>query len=401
MIQRIAAEAQVKDLLERYPVVVLLGARQIGKTTLARTLTDNFDGPVTFFDLEDPRDRAKLEQPMLSLEPPSGLVVIDEVQLRPELFSVVRVLADRPRRPTRFLLLGSASPHVVRGVSESLAGRAGYVELDGFGLDEAGPSEWRKLWLRGGFPVAFLAAGERQSYDWRRNLVRSYVERDLQSIGIDLAPETMRRFLSMMAHYHGDVWNASELARAFGVSDKTVRRYLDILVGTFLVRRLDPWHGNPGKRLVKAPKTYLSDSGILHALQGIHDADDLAGHPKVGASFEGFALALVARRLGAQREECFFWATYQGAELDLLVVHGKRRLGFEFKYTATPKMTKSMRSAMEELNLSRLTVVHAGPDTFLLDRNVTAVAIGRLLEDIRPLDERLDLPKQAEGPADA
>lgn len=380
MIARPRQEARVRALLQRHRVVAILGPRQIGKSTLARRIAAARPGRATFFDLEDPRDLARLADPMLALEPLRGLVVLDEIQRRPELFPVLRVLADRQPVTARFLVLGSAAPALLRQSSESLAGRIAYHELNGFALDEVAPSA--RLWLRGGFPLAFLARGDVASAEWRREFVRTYLERDVPQLGIALPAPTLRRLWTMVAHYHGQLWNASEFGRAFGVADTTVRRYLDALTGTFVVRQLPPWHANIGKRQVKAPKLYVADSGLLHTLLDIETAADLENHPKIGASWEGFAMAQVVARLGARDDQCFFWRTHTGAELDLLVVRGRERLGFEFKRTTTPAVTPSMRSALQDLQLARLDVVHAGRDTFALARRIRALSLSRLLVDL-------------------
>ena len=365
-------------------MVGLLGPRQVGKTTLARALAQG-RRPVANFDLEDPGDLARLADPTLALGPLRGLVVIDEFQRRPDLLPVLRVLADRPRRPARFLVLGSASPDLVQGSSETLAGRIAYHELSGFSLAEVNPRRLGTLWLRGGFPRSFLARTEPASWRWRQQLIRTFLERDLPSLGLRLGADTLQRFWSMLAHYHAQVWNASELARAFGVADTTVRGYLDLLASAFMVRLLLPWSENLGKRQVKAPKVYLGDTGLLHALLGIRTTDDLDRHPKVGASWEGFMLSAVIQHLGAEPRECHFWATHGGVELDLLVVRGRRRLGFEFKRTTSPALTRSMHVALSDLKLERLDVLHAGEHTFLLAPKIRAVAACRLLQDVRPL----------------
>ena len=371
--------------LKRYPVVAILGPRQVGKTTLARLVARKLGVPVTLFDLERDRDLRRLDDAETALQPLRGLVVLDEIQRRPELFPLLRVLADRRPVRTRFLILGSASPHLLRQSSESLAGRIRYLELDGLGLSDVGEPRWPQLWLRGGFPLAFVARTTSASFDWREGLVRTYLERDIPELGLSLPAATLRRFWTMVAHYHGQRWNSAEFARAFGLSEMTIRRYLDLLRDTFMVRALAPWAENLGKRVVKAPKVYVKDTGLLHTLLSIRAWDDLLSHPKVGASFEGFALGEVIRRLGADDRECHFWATYQGAELDLLVVRGRRRLGFEFKHTAAPGVTKSMKIAADDLKLDRLDVVHIGKDTYPLSRGIRAVSIGRLQEDLEPL----------------
>jgi predicted AAA+ superfamily ATPase len=366
-------------------VVAILGSRQVGKTTLAHDLRRAWRGPAVSFDLEDPVAAARLSDPVLALQPLRGLVVLDEVQRRPDLFPVLRVLADRPRTPARFLVLGSATPDLLRQSSESLAGRLAFHELGGFSLEEVGTSRLGRLWLRGGFPRSFLAGSGPASLDWRFDFIRTFLERDLPQLGISIPAGTLGRFWSMLAHYHGQVWNAAEFARSFGVSDMTVRRYLDVLAATFVVRVLSPWHENLRKRQVKAPKVYLSDSGLLHALLNLRTQEDLERHPKVGASWEGFAIAAIVARLRAGWHECFFWATYAGAELDLLVVRGRTRLGFEIKRTVAPGMTPSMRTALADLKLTRLDVVHAGTETFPLAPRIRAVALSRLLGDLTPL----------------
>jgi hypothetical protein len=384
VIRRTRYVSRAGALLRRFPVVALLGARQVGKTTLARQVAASWRRPHTF-DLEDDRDLARLEDASVTLRDLRGLVIIDEIQRRPDLFPLLRVLADRPRRPARFLVLGSASPDLLRQGSETLAGRIAYIEMAGLDLEEVGASRWKRLWLRGEFPRAFLERTESDARTWRRSFVQSFLERDLPALGLGPGSATMRRFWTMLAHGHGQIWNSSELARAFGVTDKTVRAYLDILCGTFVARRLAPWFENIGKRQVKSPKVYLTDSGILHELLGIGGWQDLLGHPKSGASWEGFAIQQVTRRLGASPEECFFWALHTTAELDLLIVRGRRRLGFEMKFTDAPRVTRSMRSALETLRLDRLDVIHVGPHTFQLGERLRAVSIARLLEDLQPL----------------
>ena len=372
-------------MLGHHPVVAIIGARQVGKTTLSRQLVGRRQGPVTVFDLEDPTDLARLRHPKLALEPLEGLVVIDEVQSRPELFPVLRVLVDRPGNPARFLILGSASPDLLQQSSESLAGRILYHELDSLKLDEVGLDFLDDLWLRGGFPRSVLAASLSESVEWRRGFVRTFLERDLPKLGVKIPALTLRRFWSMLAHYHGQIWNAAEIARAFGIASSTVRRYLDLLTSTFVVRQLPPWFENLGKRQVKTPKIYVADSGMLHTLLEVSTRDDLERHPKIGASWEGFALSEVVTRLGARTEECYFWAAHTGGELDLLVVRGQRRRGFEFKRTDSPRPTRSMHSALENLKLDQIDVVYPGQHTFAMSEKIRAVALSRLFDDIEPL----------------
>lgn len=385
LIERSRHREELQGLLERHPVVGILGARQVGKTTLARQLAAGYDGPVSYFDLEDPTDLTRLSEPMLALRDLPGLIVIDEVQRRPDLFPVLRVLADRAEGTARFLILGSASPGLLQQSSESLAGRIYYHELGGFDLEEVGVEARERLWLRGGFPRSFLAETDSASAEWRRGFVRTLLERDLPGLGIQVPPETLRRFWTMIAHYHGQVWNGAELARAFGVSSMTVRRYLDLLTSALVLRQLPPWFENLGKRQVKSPKVYVADSGVLHTLLGLGTREDLEGHPKVGASWEGFVLREVVERLGARPEETFFWATHAGAELDLLVIRGRRRFGFEMKRTAAPHVTPSIRTALDDLHLDRVDVVYPGEHTFPLADRVRAVALPRLYEDLEPL----------------
>jgi len=385
VIQRSTQVAALESLLRQFPVVAIVGARQVGKTTLSRQLVGRRQGPTTRFDLESPEDLSLLADPLLALGPLAGLVVIDEVQRRPELFASLRVLVDEPGVRRRFLVLGSASPDLLRQSSESLAGRIAYHELTGFSPDEIGPSRSSRLWCRGGFPRSFLARSDAASLTWRRELIRTYLEREIPALGLRLPAPTLRRFWMMLAHYHGRLWNSSEFARSFGVAHTTVQRYLDVLAATFMVRQLPPWYENIGKRQVKAPKVYIRDSGVLHALLGLGTARDIASHPVVGASWEGFALDAVVSRLGAHPDECFFWATHSGAELDLLVVRGRRHLGFEFKRTTTPGVTRSMRTAAEDLGLAELCVVHAGRESGYLATGIRAIAFDRVSADLKPL----------------
>ena len=386
MIDRSRELDRVADLVRRNPVTALLGARQVGKTTLARQLAARPPASAPYFDLENPVDLVRLDDPMLALGPLSGLVVIDEIQRRPDLFPALRVLADREGTPARFLLLGSASPELLRQTSESLAGRIAYHELGGFSLDEVGPSSLKSLWSRGGFPRSFLAESDAASVEWRRDFIRTFLERDLMQLGIRIPSQTLGRFWTMLAHYHGQVWHGAELARAFAIAESTVRRYLDTLVAALVVRVLPAWHENLGKRQVKSPKVFIGDSGLLHALLGLEDPDDLAAHPKVGASWEGFAGAEIERQLGARRGECNFWGTHAGAELDLLVIRGRRRRGFEFKYSSAPVLTPSMRIAVADLRLDSLEVIHAGSETYALGERVRAVPLARIAAEVEPLE---------------
>jgi predicted AAA+ superfamily ATPase len=354
--------------------VVLVGPRQVGKTTLARSFLPA--GAATYFDLEDPRVEAQLESPMLALEPLRGLVVIDEVQRAPGLFKVLRVLMDRDPAPARFLLLGSASPGLLRQSGESLAGRVEVLEIGGFALDEAAGARDR-LWLRGGYPRSYLAAAEADSRAWRDAFIGLFLERDLPQLGINVPPPAMRRFWTMLAHFNGQVWNAAEPARSLGVNESTVRRHLDWLAQTFMVRQLQPWFENLGKRQVKAPKIYFRDTGLLHALLGIADAPALAAHPKSGASWEAFALEQILQI--AAPDEAWFWATHAGAEIDLLMIKDGRRVGIEFKRADAPRLTPSMRIALRDLRLDALYVVYPGERRYPLADAVEAVPLSALL----------------------
>jgi predicted AAA+ superfamily ATPase len=375
----------LRRLLARNPVVGIVGARQVGKTTLARMAAGAGKRRCEHFDLEDPGARARLSDPMRALAPLRGLVVLDEIQCLPEVFPVLRVLADRPRTPARFLVLGSASPELLRQSSESLAGRIAYRELGGFALDETGEKAPLKLWRRGGLPRSFLAPSDAASLAWRRDLIRTFLERDLPQLGVGVSAAAMRRFWTMLAHYHGQVWNASEFARSFGVAHTTVRGYLDRLTSALVVRQLLPWHQNISKRQVKSPKVYIKDSGLLHALLGLCTQRDLEGHPKSGASWEGFVIEQIIRLLNADPSECHFWATHAGAELDLLVVRGRRKYGFEIKLSTAPQLTRSMRSAFADLKLTSLDVVHAGKESFPLARGIRALAVGQLAGELKAL----------------
>ena len=365
----------------------ILGPRQIGKTTLAREIARGWEGPTSVFDLENPVDSARLADPMLALASLRGLVVLDEIQRCPELFPVLRVLADRPGSPARFLVLGSAAPELLRQASESLAGRIAYQELSGFSLGAVGGDRWKELWIRGGFPRAFLDP-EPVSVVWRSEFVRTFLERDLPQLGIGVPATTMRRFWTMLAHYHGQLWNGAELARSFGVSEMTVRRYLDHLAQALVVRTLQPWHANIGKRQVKSPRVFLSDPGILHSLLSLDDELSVLGHPGCGASFEGFVIDQAARLLGADRQDLYFWRTADGAELDLLWARGARRVGIEVKLTSAPTLTPSMRIALADLKLERLLVVHAGDESWPMAEHVEAVSIRTLPERLPSLAAR-------------
>ena len=375
---------QLETALARSPVTALLGPRQCGKTTLARHIADAHSaGQATFFDLESAPDERRLENPELALGRLRGLVVLDEIQRLPHLFNVLRVLADRPAAPAKFLILGSASPVLVRGVSESLAGRVEFVELGGFDVAEAGQSNWLELWRRGGSPRSFLAASDDDSNAWRSDFVRTFLERDIPQLGISTPAAAMRRFWTMLAHWHGQTWNAAELGRAMSATDKTVRRYLDLLTGTFMVRQLQPWFENVAKRQVKAPKVYLRDSGLLHTLLDIPDEAALFAHPRVGASWEGFVVEQVLRVLRVR--DAWFWGAHSGGEVDLLVRHAGRRIGFEAKFNEAPKLSRSMRQVVDLLALDHLFVLCPTRAEYPLAERVTVLP-GR---EIAALPERL------------
>lgn len=368
MIPRAAAHV-VGKALRRSPVVALVGARQSGKTTLARQLVS--PDSANYFDLEDPLSLARLDEPMTALGRLRGLVVLDEVQRRPELFPVLRVLADREGIPARFLVLGSAGPDLLRQGSESLAGRIEILELGGFGLEEVGTGNLDALWVRGGFPRAFLAESDEDSMIWRRNYTRALIGRDLPAVGSRLPPVTIHRLLLMLAAYHGQIVNIAAISASLGLTQPTVRRYLDLLEGLFLVRQLRPWSENLRKRQVKRPRLYFRDSGVYHQLMGLATMDALLRDPRLGASWEGFVLERVIAE--AAPEQAYFWRTHAGAELDLLLRKGGRRIGVEIKWADAPRPTKSMRTAIEDLRLDRLFVVYPGPLRFDLGERITAV----------------------------
>ena len=377
-ISRAHLEQAVRTALRRSPIVSILGPRQCGKSTLARRIA----GPrAHLFDLESPADVGRLAEPQTALSPLRGLVVIDEAQLQPGLFPLLRVLADRQPTRARFLLLGSASPDLIRASAESLAGRVAFVPMGGFDLREVGVAALRRLWLRGGFPRSFLAGTDDASRRWRDDFVQTFLERDIRRFGVEVPAHVLRRLWTMLAHYHGQLWNASELSRSLGEAHTTVKRHLDILSGALMVRQLPPWFENLGKRQVKAPKVYVRDSGMLHALLGPPTFAALESHPKLGASWEGFVLEQILRRTGER--DAYFWATPSGAELDLLVFVRGRRIGFEIKYSDSPRMTKSMTIAQHDLKLDQLLIVYPGETSYVLRPGVEVVSI-------RDLDRRLD-----------
>ena len=371
MIPRPQLIDRVESGLADNSVVVLLGPRQCGKTTLAREIAGKTDHE--FFDLEAPADLARLSAPMLALEDLQGLVVIDEVQRKPDLFNILRVLVDRPDSNANFLLLGSASPRLVKGVSESLAGRVAFVEMSGFDVREIGSANFKTLWGRGGFPRSYLSRNDEVSYRWRIDFVRTFLERDIPQLGISIPAERLRRFWTMVAHYHGQVFNAAAFAHSLGISQRTTRRYLDLLTGAYVIRQLQPWHENLKKRQVKSPKVYLRDTGRLHTLLSLETDAAVFQHSKFGASWEGFALEQVLAVTGAQ--DAYFWAVHAGAEIDLLIFKDGRRIGFELKCADAPRMTRSLHTAIEDLKLDRVFVVYPGKKSYLLERRVEVVAM--------------------------
>jgi len=381
MLKRTDLISKVRAALKRSRVVALLGPRQCGKTTLAREVVHP-DSP-RYFDLEDPASLARLDEPMTAIGALKGIVVIDEIQRRPELFPVLRVLADRKPLPARFLICGSASPQLLRQSSESLAGRIETITMSGFSLSEVGDSVRDRHWLRGSSPLSFLARNESDSLIWRKNFIQTFLERDLNQWGINVPAATLLRFWSMLAHYHGHVWKASEPARSLGVSEPTVRRYLDILSGVFMIRQLQPWHANLKKRQVKAPKIYFRDSGLLHHLLGIRSEKDLLHHPQCGSSWEGYVIEEVLKTV--EPEEAFFWATHGGAEIDLVLHKDGRLLGVECKRLDAPRMTPSMRSALEDLKLERIAVVYPGTKRYRLSDAVDVVPWHAIMEGFEGL----------------
>ncbi len=373
--ERNSYQKQIQTALKSFPIVALLGARQIGKTTLSRLFTSKFR-----FDLENPTDLAQLENPKIILEKLKGLVVIDEIQRKPELFPLLRFLVDRPQNNLKILILGSASRDLIRQSSESLAGRIFYKTIFGFDLTEIkNPgSEWERLWMRGTFPISFLSKSDSISYTWREQYITTFLERDIPQLGIRVPAATLRRFWIMLSHYHGQLVNYSELSKSLGISESTVKAYLDILVGTFMILRIQPWYENLGKRLTKQSKIFIQDSGIFHRLQSIETKKNLQTHPKLGASFEGFVIQQVISISNLATENFFFYRTYQGTELDLFWMQKGKRYGLEIKYSDAPAITKSMIIAIQDLKLHRLYVVYPGQDAYPLAKNVMVLPVHQI-----------------------
>ena len=379
MIERLSLAAHIQSALQRSRIIALIGPRQSGKTTLAQTSVA--PDSVNYFDLEDPVSHTRLEEPMTALRPLQGLIVIDEIQRRPDLFPLLRVLADRQPLPAQFMILGSASPTLIQAASESLAGRLETIQISGFSLAELGPEAMAAHWLRGGFPLSYLAVNDSNSLVWRKNFIQTFLERDLPQWGIRIPAATLLRFWSMLAHYHGQTRNAAEAARSFGVSEMTVRRYLDILEGVFMIRLLQPWHANLQKRQVKSPKVYFRDSGLLHYLLGIRSDLDLYTHPKIGASWEGYAIEETVKALAP--DEAYFWGTHNGAELDLLLLKDGRRIGVECKRVDAPRLTPSMRTALHDLQLDWLIVFYPGDKAYLLADRILVVPLAHLADPLK------------------
>ena len=373
MIERLAQIDHIKSLLSQNPIVAIIGARQVGKTTITYEIEKHWKAPSTRFDCEDPDDLVRLNEPKLALKNLSGLVIIDEIQRKPDLFPLLRVLVDRENNKATFLILGSASPNLLKQSSESLAGRISYFNLNGFSLIEVGQENESKLWIRGGFPRSYLAQTDKASVTWRKDFIRTFLERDIPQLGFNIPAITLRRFWTMLAHYHGQIWNGSELGRAFGMTHASVKRYVDLLSDALVVWQLKPWFQNIGKRQVKAPKVYIKDSGILHGLLGIETMNGLENHPKIGASWEGFILSEILEKLSIEPDDAYFWATHAGAELDLLVFVDGNPYGFEVKRTTAPKITPSMKNSLNDLSLKKLFVIHAGEHEFDLSEDIRAI----------------------------
>lgn len=373
-IQRKKELTSINKLRQIFPVIAIIGPRQCGKTTLARQLS--FDH---YFDLENPRDLATLEHPQLTLESLTGTIIIDEIQRLPNLFSLMRYLIDQ-RLNQQYIILGSASRELLKQSSESLSGRIGYYHLGGFSIDDIGYNNLRQLWLRGGLPLSYLSGDEEQSLIWRENYISTFLERDIPQLGITIPSQTLRRFWTMISHYHAQIINYAEFGRSFGISDMTTRKYIDILEATFMIRVLQPWYINMKKRLIKRPKIYLIDSGLLHSLLSIENMGQLLSHNKLGASWEGFALECICRILNMDANRLFFWGTHTGAEVDLFWQKGGKNWAIEFKYMDAPKLTKSMQIALEDLSLSHLYIIYPGNDLYQISEKISVVSIKHFTE---------------------
>lgn len=376
MIERKRHIQDILESFEDFPVVGVIGPRQVGKTTLAHQVARNYSEPARHFDLERGADLDRLAtDPEFVLTDQQGLVVLDEVQRLPDIYTTLRVLADRRPRPTKFLVLGSASPTMLQQTSESLAGRIRYHNLSGLGLYEIQPELQDSLWLRGGFPRSFLARSDQRAFVWLEELIHTFLTRDIPAMGLTLSPTLLRRFWTMLAHLQGQVWNASEIGRSLGVSDVSVRRYLEMMSDALLIRLVQPWYANIKKRQVKAPRIYFRDAGLLHALLGISSMEELLSHPKAGASWEGFVMEQVTESFRLRDHQVFFWRTHTGAEIDMVVQQGTNLIGIEIKRTSSPTVTKSIRSALTDLELAAVIVIHAGKDSYSLTEKVRAVSV--------------------------
>ncbi len=380
MIKRLDLTHQVQKALRRSRVVILIGPRQCGKTTLAHEFLSS--GKKNYFDLEDTDDLLRLEDPKAELGGLRGLVVIDEIQRKPELFPLLRVLSDRKPLPAKFLILGSASPALLKQSSESLAGRIETIQMSGFSLEEVTNKKLKTHWFRGGFPHSFLARSSEGSFAWRKQFVQTFLERDVPQMGVNIPAPMFRRFWAMLAHGHGQLWNAADPAASLGVSQPTVRKYLDYLDHLLMVRQLQPWHENLGKRQVKAPKIYVRDSGLLHLLLGIPSEKEFQDHPKRGASWEGYVIEELFKKF--QPDDAYFWATHNQAELDLLFLKNGRKIGFEIKLSDRPSLTPSMRIAAHDLKLEKLYVLYPGKENYELDNRIQATSL-LSLEKIKQL----------------
>lgn len=377
MIERARLLGQINEALSRNRVVALIGPRQCGKTTLARQIVS--PDSVNYFDLENPVSLQRLDEPMTELQDLRGIVVIDEVQRKPNLFPILRVLCDREPLPARFLILGSASPALLRQSSESLAGRIATIRMSGFSLEEVGGESQKTHWLRGGFPRSFLAETDQESLEWRREFISTFLERDVPQFGVRIPATSLFRFWSLLAHYHGQVWNGSEAARALNISEATARRYVDLLEDLYMIRQLPPWFANLGKRQVKSPKIYFRDTGLLHYFLGIKSEQELRLHPRLGASWEGYVIEEVVK--AARPDEVFFWAVHSGAELDLLLIKDGKRIGVECKRMDAPKLTPSMRTAMKDLELERLVVVYPGSQPYSLAEGISVLPLSKIADN--------------------
>lgn len=381
MVKRTKYKKHIEDALGRSRAVALLGPRQCGKTTLARQIVD-IHSP-NYFDLEDTASLIGLADPKTALSSLKDIVVIDEVQRRPDLFPVLRVLLDRKPLPAKFLILGSASPGLLRQSSESLAGRLEMLEMDGFDLSEVGQAKASRLWLRGGFPLSFLAQNDTDSFAWRKSFIQAFLERDLRQQGIDIPAVALHRFWAMLAHSHGQIWNAAPFAASLGISEPTVRRYLDILTGLFMVRQIQPWYANIKKRQVKAPKVYIRDTGVLNSLLGLKTEADILRHPSCGASWEGYVIEEFIHSV--EPDDVYYWATHNGAEIDLVFSEGGRMYGVEVKRVDAPTMTPSMRIALEDLGLERIAVIYPGEKRYALHKKVSVIPFDKITGGMRAM----------------